>query len=135
MKGPKTARPRATSSHTAEVGYKRPPVHTRFQRGQSGNPRGRPSGRKSFQTLLNELLAQKISIREGDKVRRVTRAEAIMIAMINQSIKGNPRTAKMVLEATSGSEAEEPLTVVIRKFSDVNSSSTQRWYGPSRDDG
>lgn len=38
------------------VGYKRPPVNTRFQPGRSGNPRGRPKTRPSFRAaLLAEL--------------------------------------------------------------------------------
>ena len=39
-----------------EVGYGTPPLHTRFQKGQSGNPKGRPRGRKNLSSLLNEAL-------------------------------------------------------------------------------
>jgi hypothetical protein len=36
------------------VGYGKPPVETRFQKGQSGNPEGRPRGTKKLVTLLAE---------------------------------------------------------------------------------
>jgi hypothetical protein len=39
-----------------EVGYGKPPRDTRFPKGQSGNPRGRPSGAKNLKTLLSEAL-------------------------------------------------------------------------------
>jgi hypothetical protein len=42
-----------------EVGYGKPPRETRFAKGQSGNPRGRPSGAKNFATLLREALTSR----------------------------------------------------------------------------
>jgi Family of unknown function (DUF5681) len=48
------------------VGKYRPPVHTRWQPGQSGNPSGRPKGRLNVKTELKELLRKKITIRDGE---------------------------------------------------------------------
>ncbi len=55
-----------------EVGYRKPPVKSRFKSGQSGNPRGRPPGSKNLKTLLRELAARRISVREEGKLRRLT---------------------------------------------------------------
>ena len=41
-----------------EVGYGKPPRHTRFELGRSGNPQGRPGGSKNLLTLLNEALKE-----------------------------------------------------------------------------
>jgi hypothetical protein len=46
------------------VGYGKPPVHTRFKKGQSGNPNGRHKGSKNFSTTLEETLQEKVVIRE-----------------------------------------------------------------------
>src|ERR1700730_2267834 len=43
-----------------EVGYAKPPRHTRFKRGQSGNPRGRPSEKKNLSTVLEDALAEAV---------------------------------------------------------------------------
>jgi hypothetical protein len=36
-----------------EVGYRKPPVHTRFKKGQSGNPRGRKKSSKNIRKIVN----------------------------------------------------------------------------------
>ena len=54
---------RSTGHH--QVGYGRPPLHTRFKPGQSGNPKGRPKGAKNEDTILREIMNRPIDIREG----------------------------------------------------------------------
>ncbi len=57
MKKPK--KPAANGSGSDyEVGYGKPPRHTRFQPGRSGNPRGRPKDTKNLKTDLIEELAE-----------------------------------------------------------------------------
>ena len=45
-----------------EVGYGKPPRHTRFVKGQSGNPRGRPPGAKNMKTLLTKALNELVLV-------------------------------------------------------------------------
>ena len=45
-----------------DVGYGKPPRHTRFKKGQSGNPRGRPSGSKNLATVLSEALNELVIV-------------------------------------------------------------------------
>lgn len=74
------------------VGYRRPPLHTRFQPGQSGNPSGRPKGSANLKTLLEQVLKEQISLREGNVTKKITKAEAIMRSLIIGALKGDTRS-------------------------------------------
>ncbi|MBX3521585.1 MAG: hypothetical protein KF807_00105 [Xanthobacteraceae bacterium] len=74
-----------------EVGYGKPPLATRFKKGTSGNPNGRPKGALDFDTIVRREARRKIRLREGNKVRSVTRAEAIVMKIIEGALKGDPK--------------------------------------------
>lgn len=76
-----------------EVGFKKPPKHTQFQPGQSGNPKGRPKGTKNFRTDLEEELQTKIVIKEGGKPLHVSKQRALLMSMLAKAIKGDVRAA------------------------------------------
>ncbi len=80
------------------VGYKSPPVHTRFQPGQSGNPSGRAKGSQNFKTLFNKILNEKIAVREGSDVKKVSKAEAILRTVVVGALKGDVRHAAMLMK-------------------------------------
>ena len=74
-----------------EVGYGKPPKHTRFKPGQSGNPKGRKPGSKNVMTLLEQTLFDTVKVRENGKLRRVPAIQACLMHLRNQAIKGDPR--------------------------------------------
>ncbi|MDR6303302.1 hypothetical protein GGQ85_000985 [Nitrobacter vulgaris] len=76
-----------------EVGYCRPPVESQFKPGQSGNPKGRPKGRKSEAKMLDELLYRKVLVRGPQGPRKITVFEAILNGVAQDSIKGNTKAA------------------------------------------
>jgi len=71
------------------VGYGKPPPATNSSRGKAVNPKGRPKGAKSEETILRELLQQKISLNERGKARRITIHEGIFRRIIEDCLKGN----------------------------------------------
>lgn len=76
-----------------DVGYRRPPAEHRFKPGQSGNPRGRPKGKKSAAIILQELLNRMVTVREGSKSRKITVLEAILLRFTEDALQGNTKTA------------------------------------------
>ncbi len=79
-----------------EVGYGKPPKHTRFQPGQSGNPRGRPKGTKNLKTDLMEELGEKIIVREGGQARKVSKQRAVVKSVVARTLKGDARAAALL---------------------------------------
>lgn len=74
-----------------EVGYGKPPVKTRFQRGESGNPKGRKKGSRNLKTDLMEELAERVTLKEGGRTIRLSKQRAMVKALIVKGIKGDER--------------------------------------------
>jgi len=80
-----------------EVGYRRPPKHTRFPPGQSGNPKGRPPGRANSKTTVARVINEKVPVRESDKTRNMTKLEALVQSHAMKGIKGDAKSASLVI--------------------------------------
>src|ERR1700726_2101515 len=79
-------------------GYRRPPRTTRFTRGQSGNPAGRPRGRRR-EAPYEAVLGQMVTIREGGAASRVTAAEAFLLQLTKRGLEGDGAAARASLAA------------------------------------
>ena len=80
-----------------KVGYSKPPRHSRFVKGQSGNHRGRPPGAKNLKTLLNKALSQLVLVTENGGHRKITKREAIITQLVNRSAKADLRAIQILL--------------------------------------
>jgi hypothetical protein len=54
-----------SSDRCGKVGYKLPPIHSRFQKGRSGNPRGRLKGVRNFAADVKRSLEIPVTLDEG----------------------------------------------------------------------
>ena len=81
-----------------EVGYGKPPCHTRFKPGRSGNPRGRPSGSKNLATVLSEALNEPVIVAEDGRRRKITKRQAIIKQLVNRSAKADLRATKILID-------------------------------------
>jgi hypothetical protein len=80
------------------VGYGQPPLASRFKPGTSGNTKGRPKGSKNLKTLIREAMTASISIQEGEKNRRVTKLEGVVLRQLQSALKGSDRAALAVIK-------------------------------------
>jgi len=89
------------------VGYKRPPVETRFQPGESGNPAGRPKGRRNLQTLLKKCLEDEVEVSAGNKRKSMTVLEALLRRLLNKALSGDLKALAQALNLARTCEAND----------------------------
>jgi len=86
-------------------GYKNPPVEHQFQKGKSGNPKGRPRKKKQPSSdpgldliaSVHRELGKTISVQENGKHKEVTKLDAFSAQLVAQSVNGKPSQQKMLL--------------------------------------
>jgi Family of unknown function (DUF5681) len=94
VKQPKTTNGAQPSDAASKyvVGYGRPPKQTRFKPGHPGCG-GRPRRQRNLRTVLEETLDERITIREGNRTRSVSKRDAIILRLVNDAVSGNAKSA------------------------------------------
>lgn len=80
-----------------EIGFGKPPKSGQFKKGQSGNPKGRPKGTKNTLSLIEQILNEKVSIREGGMQKEVTKTEAMVMRMAQKAMDGDIKAMERLL--------------------------------------
>jgi len=117
-----------------DVGFGKPPKHTQFKPGQTGNPQGRPKGSKNLKTDLLEELSEMMRITEGGQVRQISKQRALIKTQVARGIKGDPRAAAKILDLCLrilgiedlDDEAEKRLTQDERELLEVREARIRR---------
>ncbi len=88
-----------------EVGYGKPPRNTRFKPGQSGNPNGRPAGKKNLATVLGDVLAEEVVAVVGKgRHQKMTKLKATITQLVNKATSGDLKATQLVLTQVRDAE-------------------------------
>ena len=87
------------SNDDYEIGYGKPPKATRFRKGVSGNPTGRPKGSRSISSILAKLGRERVKVTTNGKTRTMTKLEVVFTQLNNQAASGNLKAIRELLSA------------------------------------
>jgi hypothetical protein len=100
-----------------DIGFGRPPVQTRFTKGRSGNPRGRPKRSHNMASVLRQVLNERVTVKENGERRRMTKLEAALKQLVNRAAAGDSRALRDLLRVDTAlnpvprGAAERPATL------------------------
>ena len=100
-------RDKSVPAPSRHVGYRSPPEATRFQKGVSGNPRGRPKGSLNVATVLTRTLREKVVINENGRRKTVTKLEAALKQLVDQAAAGDLQALRHLTALAHDAEAQQ----------------------------
>ena len=81
-----------------EVGYGRPPTHSRFRPGQSGNPAGRREGVRNLKTDVIRTLRTPVKVKEGGRSRTRSTQEGLLLVLREKALRGDARAIDRLVD-------------------------------------
>lgn len=98
-----------------QVGYKKPPVHSRWQKGQSGNLSGRRKGKVKVldaDEVFDQVLSALVPVNENGRPRKISKLKALITQTVNKGLKGDNRATGLVMSQLArrgGRKGSEPI--------------------------
>ena len=81
-----------------DAGYGKPPRHSQFKKGQSGNPKGRPRGSRNFSTDVKATLEEPIRVTHYGKAQTVSTQRAALLRLREKALGGEVRALDSLIE-------------------------------------
>lgn len=102
-----TDQPEQVPEPPNKVGYGKPPEATRFKKGVSGNPKGRPPGSLNVAMVFVKTLREKVVINEHGQRKTVTKLEAALKQLVNKAASGDLRAVDQLVDLARDAEAKQ----------------------------
>jgi Family of unknown function (DUF5681) len=118
------------SADTYKVGYGKPPKATRFQKGKSGNPSGRPkksTGSTDLGSILDEIENEEISVLDNGKRKQMKKAEINFRQLFKKAIDGDLKSGRLLVQMAE--EYFTPEATAYRDYELIGVTEAARRFG------
>jgi hypothetical protein len=105
----------ASPDKSYTVGNKKPPLHSRFPPGKSGNPSGRPKGRTNFDTTLLKEFYKPVSATINGKPIKLTNDKLFAASLVKDGITKGPQSKLQLANRVERAEARLAAEAEVRK--------------------
>jgi hypothetical protein len=99
-----------------KVGYKKPPKGSQWKKGQSGNSKGRPKGKKSLTTIGLDMFHKPVTVLQNGKAIKISMIDAVRAKLLATAMKGDLKAMKLVFDQysklASGSDSKSMADLV-----------------------
>jgi uncharacterized protein DUF5681 len=96
--------------HHYTVGYGKPPMHSRFRPGKSGNAAGRRRGVRNLTTDVRRILKVPVKVNEGGRSRKVSTQEGTLMRLREKALNGDARALDRLLDLAARFNNEPDMT-------------------------
>src|SRR5690242_11731523 len=80
-----------------EVGYCKPPVAHQFKHGNKANPKGRRRGSQNRKLVIQDVMFEAVTVREGDQIKQMSALEAVIKKTLSKALSGDTKAALMII--------------------------------------
>ncbi len=113
-----------TERKTSDVGYMNPPEHTRFKKGKSGNPRGRPRKREDLNTVLQRVLNRKVRVKDND--RKIPIRDALIWKLRELALQGDKQALALQRRIIDEADIGQPREEIVREWRELIAKALER---------
>lgn len=110
-----------------EVGYGKPPEHTRFKAGESGNKKGRPKGSRNFKKDLEYVLNGKVTVTDRGSAKKVSSQLATLMRLREKALQGDARSLDRYISLMQEHDAEKGAQTAERELSESEADILDRY--------
>src|SRR5947208_2668520 len=101
MSEDKETTPTDGTSNSYTVGYGKPPTHSQFRPGRSGNPAGRRKGVRNLATDVKRTLMVPVKVKKDGRTRKISTQEGALMRLREKALQGDARALDRLLELAS----------------------------------